>query len=78
MNMYIYQIFSPCQAGRASQGCGINLDSNLASKDVRSQGLRRAGVGFCELITDIWFIIDKTFIWRECNQLQRVYRWLLI
>ena len=50
--MYIYQIFSPHQAARASQGCDINLDSNLVSKDVRSQGLNKAGASFCELITE--------------------------
>ena len=56
MSLYIYQIFSPCHAGRASLGCDTNLDSNLTSKDVRSWGLSRIGVNFCELMSEILFL----------------------
>ena len=75
MNLYIYQIFSPCHAHRANPGCDINFDSNLISLDVRSQGLRRAGGSFCELTIEIWFTKDKILILREFNLLWRVTRW---
>ena len=69
INLYIYQTFSSCHAGRASLGCDTNLDSSLISKDVRSQGLSRAGVNFCELMSEILFIMDEMFILREFNPL---------
>ena len=69
MNLYIYQIFSPWHAGRANLGCDTNLDSSLISKDVRSLGLNRARVNFCELMSEILFIMDKMFILREFNPL---------
>ena len=62
MNLYIYQIFSPCHAGRANLGCDTNLDSNLISKDVRSWGHSTAGVQFCEFMIEIWFTVDKMII----------------
>ena len=77
MNLYIYQIFSPCHVGRANLQCDIKLESNLISKDVRSQGLSKIGVHYCEIKSEILFVMDKMFILREFNLLQRVTRWLL-
>ena len=56
INLYIYQISSLCHAGRANLGCDTNLVSNLVNKDVRSRELNRAGVSFCELMTEIYLL----------------------
>ena len=77
MNLYIYQMFLPCHAGRANMGCDTNFDSNLVSKDVRSRGLKRAGVSFCEIMIEILFIIDRILVLREFNPFQSVTRQLL-
>ena len=74
MNLNMYQIFSPCHAGRVNLGCETNLVSSLVSKDMRSRGFNRAGVNFCELMTKILFIIDRMSILRELIPLWRVAR----
>ena len=77
MNLYIYQTFSLCHAGRANLGCETNLVSNSISTDVRSRELSRAGVNFCEYIIEIWFTMDRMLIPSKFNPLQRVARLLL-
>ena len=77
MNLYMYQIFSPCQAGRINIGHEINLVSILLSRDLGSSGFNRAGVSFCELMMENWFIICRMSILRELILLQRVARQLL-
>ena len=58
MNLYMYQIFSLCHAGRVNLGCEINLVSSLISKDMRSRKFNRAGVNSVNL----WLKFDLLLI----------------
>ena len=77
MNLYMFQMSSPFHWGRTNLRCEISWFSSLVSNSLRSDGFSNAGLGFCELITESWFKIDRMSILTEFIQLLRAPKWLL-
>ena len=63
MNLYIYQIFSPCHSCRASLGCDTRLVSNLISEYVRSRGLTGLGLVSVNLLPKFDLILIGCSFW---------------
>ena len=76
INLYVYEMFSPSHLGRADLGCEPTWASSLVSNDLRSKGLRKAGLSFCKLINETWFKFIVSIL-TEFIPMWRVAKWLL-
>ena len=70
-------MFSLFHSGKANLGCDTSGIYNLISSDTRSEGFNKVEVSFWELMTEIWFRIDKMSILTDCIPLQSVTKLLL-